>query len=54
MDKIQIAVEIENVDMITRTVSIKDDDVGPRLGVRRSLAVGVVGKHQSEKSWWWA
>ena len=39
MDKIQIAVEIENVDTAARIVLIEDDDVGLRLGVKRSLAV---------------
>ena len=39
MDKIQIAVEIENVDTVARIVRIEDDDVGLRLGVKRSLAV---------------
>ena len=39
VDKIQIAVEAENVDTAARTARIEDDGVGPRLGVRRSLAV---------------
>lgn len=39
VDKIQIFVEAENVDTAARTSSIKDDSVGPKLGVRRSLAV---------------
>ena len=39
MDKIQIAVEIENVDTVARIVRIEDDDVGLRLGVKRSLVV---------------
>ena len=41
VDKIQIAVEAENMDTAARTACIEDDGVGPRLGlgVRRSLAV---------------
>lgn len=39
VDKIQIAVEAENVNAAARTARIKDDGVGPRLGVGRRLTV---------------